>query len=75
MTVDDLAVQALLEVQEHLDDADKRLPSYVREYAASYLKSTNGHVKPPSGMHPLIAKLARELVLDQFAGARGAVTA
>lgn len=57
------------ELEDHLADADRHARAYVREYVAACMTSTTS--RPTArGLHPQIAKLVRELVLDADASDR-----
>lgn len=61
--------QALEEFEQHLDDAERHAVQYAKQYAEAMV---SGKRTPPApaGLHPLMAKLVRELVLDQRARSR-----
>lgn len=58
------------ELAEHLRDGAAHGGVYVVEYAA-YLTSPKRRMAPhPRGIHPLIARLVREIMLDAEVGQR-----
>lgn len=57
-----LIERVLLELGQHLADADRNAARYVRDYVDCVL--TNRGRPPYRGIRPEIAKLIRELVLD-----------
>lgn len=62
-----LAERVQRELAEHLEDADRHGARYVNEYVQSLLRP--GYKRPPvRGLHPHVARLARELALDAAGG-------
>jgi hypothetical protein len=61
-----LTSEALRELREHLNDAVRNGPDYIRAYVDATLTPRRGTPLAPD-LHPCIAKLIRELVLDATA--------
>lgn len=58
-----LADRVLEQLADHLSDADKHAPEYVREYAQSVV--TNKGRPTSAKLHPKVAALIRDLTLDE----------
>lgn len=58
-----LVSDAMRQLREHLEDAVRNGPDYVRAYVDATL-SPRRMGPQPRDIHPLVAKLIRELVLD-----------
>lgn len=63
---DQAAAAACAVLADHLRDAVKNAPEYARRYAASRLSSQWPGTPADYRLHPLVAKLVRELVLDEL---------
>ena len=70
----ELVELVLLELGEHLEAADRLVPGYAREYAASSA-GLRRRVRPPAGLHPQVAAMVRDVTLDALALERVAVRA
>lgn len=64
-----LMQEALREIGEHLETADRLAPVYVRAYLPPTVKGIYAP-GPPSRLHPRIGAFCREIALDVVSGAR-----
>jgi hypothetical protein len=58
----ELVAQALEQLGQHLEDAERNAADYVRAYVQALVEGRRTPMAP--GLHPALAKLVREVVLD-----------
>ena len=68
-TTEQLRVQVRQEVADHLEDADRLVCFYIDQYVDALLHNRRARPRP-TGLHPKVAELVREVALDAVASGR-----
>jgi hypothetical protein len=71
---DRIARLVLAQLEDHMNDTDKYAPAYVRRYVAGLLAGKRGTARCPQ-LHPDIAHLIRDAVLDEMTATRRGLVA